>query len=63
MSTIERPADETFQHVMQRLGIPTRKDSEHLTRRNQRLTAASSAKPRPRRPAARKATPVAMDAD
>ena len=63
MSTIERRADETFQQVMQRLGIPTRKDIDLLTRRIERLTAASSAKPRPRRPAARKATPVAMDAD
>jgi hypothetical protein len=50
---------------MKRLGIPTRKDIDLLTRRIEKLTAASSSKPR--RPAARtarKATPVVtIDAD
>ena len=64
ISTIERRTDETFKQVMQRLGIPTRKDIDLLTRRIEKLTAASSAKPRPRRPAARKARPVvSIDAD
>lgn len=60
ISTIERRTDQTFQQVMKRLGIPTRKDIDLLTRRIEKLTAASP-KPRPRRPAARtaqKATPV-----
>ncbi len=65
ISTIERRSDETFQQVMKRLGIPTRKDIDLLTRRIEKLTAASSSKPR--RPAARparKATPVVtIDAD
>lgn len=67
ISTIERRTDETFKQVMQRLGIPTRKDIDLLTRRIEKLTAASSTKPRPRRAAARtarKATPVVtIDAD
>lgn len=67
MSTIERRTDETFQQVMKRLGIPTRKEIDLLTRRIEKLTAASSTKPRPRRAAARtarKATPVVtIDAD
>ena len=67
MSTIERRTDETFQQVMKRLGIPTRKEIDLLTRRIEKLTAAASSKPRPRRPAARtarKATPVVtIDAD
>jgi poly(hydroxyalkanoate) granule-associated protein len=67
ISTIERRTDETFKQVMQRLGIPTRKDIDLLTRRIEKLTAASTAKPRPRRPAARtahKVTPVVtIDAD
>jgi poly(hydroxyalkanoate) granule-associated protein len=66
ISTIERRTDETFQQVMQRLGIPTRKDIDLLTRRIEKLTAASPAKPRPHRPAsrtARKAPVVTIDAD
>ena len=67
MSTIERRTDETFQQVMKRLGIPTRKEIDLLTRRIEKLTAASSTRPRPRRAAARtarKATPVVtIDAD
>ena len=67
ISTIERRTDETFKQVMQRLGIPTRKDIDLLNRRIEKLTAASPAKPRPRRPAsrtARKHAPVVtIDAD
>lgn len=67
ISTIERRTDETFKQVMQRLGIPTRKDIDLLNRRIEKLTAASPVKPRPRRPAsrtARKPAPVVtIDAD
>lgn len=67
IGTIERRTDETFQQVMKRLGIPTRKDIDLLTRRIEKLTAASVSKPRPRRPAARTARKpapiVAIDAD
>jgi poly(hydroxyalkanoate) granule-associated protein len=67
MSTIERRTDETFQQVMKRLGIPTRRDIDMLTRRIEKLTAASPAKPRTRRPdsrTVRKEGPVvAIDAD
>ena len=67
ISTIERRTDETFKTVMQRLGIPTRKDIDLLNRRIEKLTAVSAAKPRSRRPAARtvrKGTPVVtIDAD
>ena len=67
MSTIERRTDETFKQVMQRLGIPTRKDIDLLNRRIEKLTAAVPAKPRTRRPAsrtARKQAPVVtIDAD
>jgi poly(hydroxyalkanoate) granule-associated protein len=67
MSTIERRTDETFQQVMKRLGIPTRRDIDMLTRRIEKLTAASPAKARPRRPASRtvrKEGPVVtIDAD
>jgi len=67
ISTIERRTDETFKQVMQRLGIPTRKDIDLLNRRIEKLTAAAPAKPRARRPAsrtARKQAPVVtIDAD
>ena len=67
ISTIERRTDETFKTVMQRLGIPTRKDIDLLNRRIEKLTAVSAAKPRSRRPAGRrvrKGTPVVtIDAD
>lgn len=67
MSTIERRTDETFQQVMKRLGIPTRHDIDLLTRRIEKLTAASPAKSRTRRPVSRtvrKHTPVVtIDAD
>ena len=53
MSTIERRTDETFQQVMKRLGIPTRHDIDLLTRRIEKLTAASPAKSRTRRPVSR----------
>jgi poly(hydroxyalkanoate) granule-associated protein len=56
ISTIERRTDETFQNVIERLGIPTRKDIDLLTRRIEKLTAASTTKPRARLgPAARRA--------
>lgn len=67
MSTIERRTDETFQQVMKRLGIPTRRDIDLLTRRIEKLTAASPGKARARRPASRtvrKEGPVVtIDAD
>ena len=67
MSTIERRTDETFQQVMKRLGIPTRHDIDLLTRRIEKLTAASPAKSRTRRPVSRtvrKEGPgVTIDAD
>ena len=67
MSTIERRTDETFQQVMKRLGIPTRHDIDLLTRRIEKLTAASPAKSRTRRPVSRtvrKEGPVVtIDAD
>ena len=67
ISTIERRTDETFKQVMQRLGIPTRKDIDLLNRRIEKLTAATPAKPRPRRPASRTvrkhAPVVTIDAD
>ena len=53
ISTIERRTDETFQQVMKRLGVPTRRDIDLLSRRIEKLTAASPAKTRPRRPGAR----------
>ena len=62
ITTIERRTDETFQHVIERLGIPTRRDIDLLARRIEKLTAAP--KPRARRaPAARtarKVTPAAV---
>ena len=66
ISTIERRTDETFQQVMKRLGVPTRRDIDLLSRRIEKLTAASAVKPRPRRPAARTARSapvVTIDAD
>ena len=67
MSTIERRTDETFQQVMKRLGIPTRHDIDLLTRRIEKLTAASPANSRARRPVSRtvrKEGPVVtIDAD
>ena len=59
--------DETFTQAQQRPGIPTRKDIDLLNRRIEKLTAASPAKPRPRRPASRTvrkhAPVVTIDAD
>jgi poly(hydroxyalkanoate) granule-associated protein len=51
ISTIERRTDETFQNVMNRLGIPTRHDIDLLTRRIEKLTAATQQKPKVRRAA------------
>jgi len=63
ISTIERRTDETFQNVIERLGIPTRRDMDLLARRIEKLTTTSATKPRARRaPAsrtARKPRPVA----
>lgn len=56
VATLERRTDDVFQNVMKRLGIPSRREIDGLTRRIERLTASSSAsaKPRARRhPAAR----------
>lgn len=55
INTIERRADETFQQVMKRLGVPTRREIDLLSRRIEKLTAATPAKPKARRPAARTA--------
>jgi poly(hydroxyalkanoate) granule-associated protein len=62
ISTIERRTDQTFQTVIQRLGIPTRRDIDLLTRRIEKLTATTAGKPRARRaPASRTARkPVAV---
>ena len=63
ISTIERRTDETFQNVIKRLGIPTRRDIDLLARRIEKLTVTPASKPRARRaPAsrtARKHVPVA----
>ena len=63
ISTIERRTDETFQSVIKRLGIPTRRDIDLLARRIEKLTATSASKPKTRRaPAsrtARRSGPVA----
>ena len=68
INTIERRTDETFQNVMSRLGMPTRHDIDLLTRRIEKLTAATQQKPKVRRATpsrvAKKQTPfVSVDAD
>jgi poly(hydroxyalkanoate) granule-associated protein len=63
INTIERRTDETFQNVIKRLGIPTRRDIDLLTRRIEKLTAAPAPKPRTRRaPASRTARRTASAA-
>ena len=58
--TIERRTDDAFQSVIKRLGIPSQRDIDLLTRRIERLTSKPPAKVRARRPASRTARkPVA----
>jgi poly(hydroxyalkanoate) granule-associated protein len=54
IASIEKRTDDVVQNVLERLGVPSRRDIDGLTRRIERLTAAEH-KPKARRTAASRA--------
>lgn len=62
IASIEKRTDDVVQNVLERLGVPSRRDIDGLTRRIERLTAAEH-KPKTRRaPASRTARAARREA-